>query len=517
MKFTRSKPIEQRTLSHADIWATGYDSVGAQSSAGEKVDWQSAMTLSAVYGSVRILSHGVAQASIRTTKGEAPSEKPAANPAWLMTPDMFFTSDVINQIMWSLLLRGNAYVATIRRGDLSIVGIRVLDPDSVEPVSMNGTVYYQVGNQRLTGLDVLHIPGQVLRPGELKADDPITYWKESVGLGLAAQRYGGELFDNGGLPGAVVELPREVEAPSKPALARMRAEWRELYGKKGNRGKLAVLTHGAQFRQVSITPENAQFLGTRGFQVADVARFFGVPPHLLQDATNSTSWGSGLAEQSQNFLVHSLRPWVMKLQTAFTWLARSEQPETVRAMSLLNVYLDLDFLTEGTFAERVDAFSKLFQAGGISHDEFRAEFGFPPLSDDLGKRFYVPVNLSVVNETSHDPNYVAPVEETESEPVEEEPEAPSETETRRAQLLEAIKAVQMGYLGVGVAMTDEEFRGAITELGLNLPGALPVEEEPEPEVDPEEETDEDADPFGNGEENAPAENDPTNGEENPDE
>lgn len=395
---TRTQP-ESRAVTFSDLWARDEETSGIVSSAGEVVNEDTSLALSAVYGSVRILTHGVAQAAIRTTRGVSPTESPTDNPTWVDDPGRtLFFGDILQQIMHSLLMRGNAYIATLRRPDGTIQELRVLDPDLVSVHETAAGVRYKIGtSELLSPFDIHHIRGATLKPGSLVAESPIRYWRESVGLGLAAQRYGAELFNNGGLPGAVVELPEAVESPSRAALGLMRKQWDEMYAGKGNRAKLAVLTRGATFKSVSITPENAQFLGTRGFQIADVARYFGVPPHLLQDATNSTSWGSGLSEQSQNYLIHSLRPWVIKLEQSFTWLARSEQTST-QARTRLNIYLTLDHLTEGTFSERVDSYSKLFMSGGIKHDEYRAEFGFPPLPNGAGDRFYVPANLEMVKD-----------------------------------------------------------------------------------------------------------------------
>ena len=110
---------------------------------------------------------------------------------------------------------------------------------------------------------------------------------------------------------------------------------------------------------------------------ADVARFFGVAPHLIGDASGSPSWGSGLAEQSTNTVTFSFLPWAKRLEEAWTWLARSERP-TVGGQRKLFVAIDLDDLKRGDFATRIETSRTAVDSGIYTLDEVRRWEGLPP-------------------------------------------------------------------------------------------------------------------------------------------
>ena len=132
-----------------------------------------------------------------------------------------------------------------------------------------------------------------------------------IGLGLGAQAFGAAFFGNGGIPGALVEVPGQL---SEEGVKQLKSAWNDTHRGASNSHRLAVLTEGAKFSKVTVSNEDSQFLLTRAATVADVARLYGVPPHLLADASGSTSWGSGLHEQNIAFSMYSLRPYVARLE-----------------------------------------------------------------------------------------------------------------------------------------------------------------------------------------------------------
>ena len=107
-------------------------------------------------------------------------------------------------------------------------------------------------------------------------------------------------------------------------VAQVKSAWNDVHRGAANGSRLAVLTESAKVSKISLSPEDSQFLQTKQATVQDVARLYGVPPHLLADASGSTSWGSGLAEQNVAFAQFSLRPLVTRLEAALTSIMRSE-------------------------------------------------------------------------------------------------------------------------------------------------------------------------------------------------
>jgi phage portal protein BeeE len=173
-----------------------------------------------------------------------------------------------------------------------------------------------------------------------------------------------------------------------------------------------------------MSPDEAQFLQTRQFQVPEIARIFGVPPHLISDATNSTSWGSGLAEQNIAFSMFSLRPWLERIESGFNRLLFAETADRMKF-----VKFDLDEIKRGAPKERMELWSLGLQNGIYSIDEVRAAEDLPPLPDGLGEKYRVPLNLGDVDEESKpEPAPTPPaIEAPAPEPDAEEPDAKPDT------------------------------------------------------------------------------------------
>lgn len=278
------------------------------------VTTSSAMRLSAVFACLRLLSEAVATLPLDTFTRTDTARVPFPTPGFLrFQPPQCSRIDYMSQLVLSLLTDGNAFVATPRNGLGEVLDLIVLDPYRVQVDKAKGRLRILLdGKEYDPYWDIMHIPGMML-PGHLRGLSPIAYARETIGLGLAAQRFGQSFFENGALPGAMIEAPGGM---SDDGIRRLKETWNASHQGVGNANRLGLLTEGAKLTKVSIPPNDAQFLETRAFQVPDVARIYGVPPHLIADASNSTSWGSGLAEQNLAFGQFSLRPWVTRIEVA---------------------------------------------------------------------------------------------------------------------------------------------------------------------------------------------------------
>ncbi len=378
---------EKRDISYQSIWGAGADvAITSRSAAGQIVTTETAARLTAVFGAWRLLSEGVATLPVSSMIDWNGTAKPyTPRPAW-MDFDLAAFGQIgqLGQGMLSLLSAGNAYYLTPRTPTGEVLYLQCLDPDKVDVKcdEARRSYLYVVDGVPLTPAEVLHIPGMML-PGHNVGMSPIRYARETIGLGLAVQEYGGAFFANGATPGALIEVPHAL---TDVGVRAMKSAWNEVHRGAHNAHRLAVLTEGAKFTQVSLAPEDAQFIETRQFQVVDIARLYGIPPHLLADASNSTSWGSGLAEQNTAFAQFSLRPWVKRMEAGLTALMRSEaRPGRPYAR------LDMDDLTRGSFQEQVTALVAAVVGGLYNQDEARARLGMGPLPNGAGQKFLDPV------------------------------------------------------------------------------------------------------------------------------
>jgi HK97 family phage portal protein len=353
-------------MSFQDLWGMGYDASHHGTKSGKRVTYDTAMTVSAVYGSVRILSDNISTLPLDTFQRIDGTRRPyRPRPEWLnFTDGPYNRIEVLGQVMVSLLLDGNAYIATYRDRSGLIVWLEVLDPRQVEPEKVGSTIRYSVNGQpSVDALDILHITGMMM-PGAVKGISPVTAARETIGLAIAATAYGAAFFGNGAVPGSVVEVPGQLSADGIKAL---RAAWEERHRGAENAHRLAVITEGAKFSKLTVDPEDAQFLETREFQVSDIARIYGIPPHLLSDASGSTSWGSGLAEQNTAFVQQSLRPWVERIEAAFTFALHTEgRPSNTF------VKLNVDGLLRGSNKDRMMSYQIGLQNGLYTINEVRA-------------------------------------------------------------------------------------------------------------------------------------------------
>ncbi|MBM7770903.1 HK97 family phage portal protein [Actinokineospora baliensis] len=360
-----------------------------------------ALALSAVYGSVRILSDTLGTTPVDAFRRDGGRRLPMPRPGWLdaPNPDTRWIAFLVS-VMTSLLLQGNAYIL-ITRSMGRVVALDVIPTSAVTPRytgrGRTRRLVYELsaldedGRLQVVGAleqrDVLHIQGITLA-GQLTGVSPLRAARETLRLGLAAQAFGADFFERGAIPGAVISVPGTMTAAG---LRAARETWRTIHGGRGNRFGLAVLTEDARFQRVTISPEEAQFLQTRAFQIADVARIFGVPPHLLADASGSTSWGSGLAEQNTGFVQFAVRAWAERLEEAFTTLFTDAER---RAGAFIR--FQLDALMRGSLRERLESYRVGIANSIYTPDEVRAWEDLPPDPSGLGGFLRAQTSLAVL-------------------------------------------------------------------------------------------------------------------------
>ena len=387
---------ERRELTFADIWKRGLDLTTARTTSGEVVDYDTALTLSSVYAAIRLLSDSVSTLSLDVMYRSNGSERKFRPlPSWVLSMSTELRNhEILGQVVTSLLLDGNAYLATLRDDTGRVLSLSVLDPSDITPtlaaddsgIQRLTFTSSQAPGTTFTSRDITMVRG-LMKPGQIQGLSPITAAREFIGLGIATQRFGSAFFGNGATPGSVIEVPGQL---SPEGAQQLKTAWNDVHKGAGNGSRLAVLPESAKFSKISLSPEDSQFLETRQATVQDVARLYGVPPHLLADASGSTSWGSGLHEQNVAFSQYSLRPLVTRVEAALTSIMRSE------GIAVAYARFDLESMRRVT-ADRWTSYSTAIQTGVLSIDEVRAYEGLAALPDDLGTKHYIPLNLAPVD------------------------------------------------------------------------------------------------------------------------
>ena len=318
---SRDKPEELRRAQDT-LGGSRFSFFFGGSTSGKPVNERTALQMTAVYSCVRILSEAVAGLPLHVYRyGENGSKvKALDHPLYRLLhdePNPEMTSFNFREtLMGHLLLYGNAYAQIIRNGKNEIVALYPLMPNKMtvdrDEAGRLYYTYYRGSDEAikdkdfavtLHSSDVLHIPG--LGFDGLDGYSPIAMAKNAIGMAIACEEYCAKFFANGAAPGGVLEHPGTIKDPQ-----RVRESWQSTFGGSGNANKIAVLEEGMKYTPIGISPEQAQFLETRKFQINEIARIFRVPPHMVGDLEKSSF--SNIEQQSLEFVKYTLDPWVIR-------------------------------------------------------------------------------------------------------------------------------------------------------------------------------------------------------------
>lgn len=313
---------EQRTLTKALFNKAVFEDAHVE--AGVSVDQEKALRLIAVNRCIRLQAETVASLPVDRYKVQSDDRLTLSRPVWMERPNPETSwFKFVERIVSCHQTDGNAFILTSGYDELALPQeLWLLDPRKVDIKrdDDNGLYYEYEGGEKFTPYnrqgarrgDVLHVPA-FSYPGSLRGLSPIDIAREGIGLGLAAEKFGSRFFGSGQHLSGVIEVPG---SPKQEAVDKLRSNWVARHSGSNKSHMPGVLTAGATWKPTSISPEQAQFLESRKFQVSEIARLFGVPPHLIGDVEKSTSWGSGIEEQNRQWLNLSLLPQIIRVEEA---------------------------------------------------------------------------------------------------------------------------------------------------------------------------------------------------------
>ena len=346
------------------------------SASGKQVNERTSMQMTAVYSCVRILSEAVASLPLNVYRytDTGGKEKAIDHSLYRLLhdePNPEMSSFIFREtLMTHLLLWGNAYAQIIRNGKGEVIALYPLMPDRMTvDRDSNGRLYYKYrksnddaptmesGVVNLAPSDVLHVPG--LGFDGLVGYSPIAMAKNAIGLAIAAEEYGSKFYANGAAPSGVLEHPGTLKDPT-----RVRDSWNSTFGGSSNSHKVAVLEEGMKYTPISISPNEAQFLETRKFQINEIARIFRVPPHMVGDLEKSSF--SNIEQQSLEFVKYTLDPWVIRWEQS---IQRSLLSKDEKAVYF--VKFNLEGLLRGDYQSRMNGYAIGRQNGWMSANDIR--------------------------------------------------------------------------------------------------------------------------------------------------
>ena len=384
---SRDKPQNRTSGSSYSFFMGG-------SASGKQVNERTSMQMTAVYSCVRILSEAVASLPLNVYRytDTGGKEKAFDQPLYRLLhdePNPEMSSFIFREtLMTHLLLWGNAYAQIIRNGKGEVIALYPLMPDRMTvDRDSNGGLYYKYrksnddaptmesGVVSLAPSDVLHVPG--LGFDGLVGYSPIAMAKNAIGLAIAAEEYGSKFYANGAAPSGVLEHPGTLKDPT-----RVRDSWNSTFGGSTNSHKVAVLEEGMKYTPISISPNEAQFLETRKFQINEIARIFRVPPHMVGDLEKSSF--SNIEQQSLEFVKYTLDPWVIRWEQALYRTLLSEEEKKTYFFKF-----NVEGLLRGDYQSRMQGYATARQNGWMSANDIRELEDLDRIPAELGGDLYL--------------------------------------------------------------------------------------------------------------------------------
>ena len=374
---------------------------GSSSISGKSVNERTAMQVTCVYACVRVIAETIASLPLQVYKHtDVGKDKATTHALYRLlhdepNPDM--TSFVFRETLMShLLLFGNAYAQVLRNGKGEVTALHPLMPNQMAVNrASNGQIYYTYtkmpddsfkgknansGNQyNLKPSEILHIPG--LGYDGLIGYSPISMAKNAIGMAMSTEEFGAKFFANGARPGGVLEHPGTLKNPDK-----IRESWNSLFRGSNNSHGTAILEEGLKYHPIGISPNEAQFLETRKFQINEIARIFRVPLHMIGDLERATF--SNIENQSLEFVKYTIDPWVVRWEQSIQKSLFSEKEK-----SEYFVKFNVDGLLRGDYESRMKGYATGIQNGFLSPNDVRNLENLNLISEEIGSQLYINGNM----------------------------------------------------------------------------------------------------------------------------
>ncbi len=234
---------------------------------------------------------------------------------------------------------------------------------------------------KLPSYRVWHMPGFGF--DGLIGYDTVYLAREAIGTALALDEYAARFFGNNAAPGGVLEHPNKL---SDAGLANLKKSWAEMHQGLSNAHRIAILEEGLSYKQVSIPPENAQFLESRKFQLNEIARLLHIPPHMLADLDRATF--SNIEHQGIEYVTYTLTPWLVRWEQTCTRKLLLPFEKQIFFFEFL-----VDALLRGDAASRGTFYRELFYLGAMSPNDIREKENMNPIPDENGDKYFTQLNM----------------------------------------------------------------------------------------------------------------------------
>lgn len=389
---------------------------GGKTNAGISVSENTALQLPVVYACVNRIANPLAQFPVKIMKPKPTgggyvevTDHPLSRRLGLRPNDLMSSRTIRKTVQGHALLWGNGYAEIERNGKGQAVGLWPLLPWNTSPFRAGDALKYRTN---IAGDSFEIDSGDVLHVMDLSQDgytglSPVALAREALGMAKAMEAFGGKFFANDAKSGGFLMHPGKLSTTAMTNLGGSKGDGAaatspggrlEKQGGLDNAHRVKVLEEGMKFIQTTIPPEDAQFLGSRLMQIAEIARMYDVPLILLQSSDGVPSWGTGIEQLMIGFVRQTVQPWVNAWEQEMNWKLFTEEE---RAAGYF-VKFNMNAYLRGDSAARSAFYTSLFAVGGISPNRVLELEDEEPIGA-IGDHHFVPANFVTLDHAINPP------------------------------------------------------------------------------------------------------------------
>ena len=381
----KDNKAEQRSLSYTTPFGSGTN-----------VSPDTALTFTAVWSAIRLLTESVSSLPISVYRVENNGDKTEAVKESLYSLLKYKPNSYQNKItffekiMMDLCVNGNSYVYIERNRLARVTGLYCMNYEDMTIIQKDNQLFYENGEtgEVYNSNDLLHFTG--MTTDGIEGLSPIDQCKKAIGWGMAIEEYGNTFFKNGAKLSGVLSTDRSL---SETAIDRLRKSFNNTYSQLSGSNQTAILEEGLTFKPVGISPDQAQFLASRTFSIEEVARIWNIPPHMLGDLSKSSF--NNIEMQSQEFVTFTLLPYLTRIENEMNLkLFRTSD------VGKLFIKFNVGGLLRGNLKDRSEFYTKMINTGVYSINEVRALEDLNKIED--GDKHFMQMNMTTIEKIGAD-------------------------------------------------------------------------------------------------------------------
>lgn len=356
------------------------------------IDKKTALRINTVYACINIISNAVASLPFDLYARTASGRKKAVEHK-LYRLSKYPSVDVpafnyMEALMVNLLIYGNAYVELVRLASGRVAELHLIPSSAVSMVHKNdGEIIYTVteasGSKTISSRDgrIMHITGKSFNGRE--GLSPVDLALKSIKLSEALENFGLQYFERGARPAGFLKVPHKM---SDKAAINLKRSFMESYMGSRNSGKTIILEDGVEYEAAQNGNDSSQFIESRRYQIAEIARIFNISLVFLQETEKSTSWGSGIEQLNIMFYQNCLLSWLKRIEAAYNFTLLNDRERDIYYFEFNN-----EGLLRGDLKSRYEAYHTAIMDGWLSPAEVREKENLP--AEPGQGQYFMPVNM----------------------------------------------------------------------------------------------------------------------------